>query len=114
MRPCRRPAGEIGRAPVPAELGAILDKRRERVAPLGSTQVVTRDLIDKRDDASPQCRLLYPHKRLGEREPIACCEEFGHIAGRRRLPNSLWLPRQMRCAFEEERHWDLQKVRDVL
>ena len=65
-----------------------------RVAePLGSIQVVARDLLDKLDDASPQVWLRYPHERLGEREPVARGEKFGHIGGRRRLSNSLGLPR---------------------
>jgi hypothetical protein len=38
-------------------------------APVSSYQVVARDLLDKVDDASPQF-WLYPHERLGEREPI--------------------------------------------
>ena len=74
--------------------GATLDETRERAAPpLGSIQVVARDLLDKLDDASPQPWVLYPHERLGEREPVGRGEEVGNVGGRWRLPNSLGLPR---------------------
>ena len=77
-----------------------MDETRERVAPpLGSIQVVARDLLDKFDDASPQAWLRYPHECLGEREPVARGEEFRHIGGRRRLFNSRGLPRELRLTF---------------
>ena len=61
-------------------VGATLDERL--APPLGSIQVVARDSLDKLDDASPQTYVLYPHECLGEREPVARCEELGHIGGR--------------------------------
>jgi hypothetical protein len=77
-------------------------------------KVAACDLPDKFDDASPQPWRLYPHERLSEREPVGRGEELRHISGPRRLSNSIGLPRQLRCAFEEERHRDLQDMGDVL
>src|SRR5262249_6436744 len=82
--------------------------------PLGSIQVVARHLFDKRDDAAPQSWLLYPHERLREREPVGRGEEVENVGGRWRLSNCLGLAWQVRRAFEEERHRDLQYMRDVL
>jgi hypothetical protein len=80
----------------------------------GSIQVLARDPLDKLDDALPQIYILYPRECLGEREPIACAEELGHIGGRRRLSIFLGLARQLRRTFEEERHRNLQYMGDVL
>jgi len=66
------------------------------------------------EDASPHPQVLYSHERLGELEPVGRGEEFGHIGGGRRLSNSRGLPRYVGRAFEEERHRDLQDMRDVL
>src|SRR5262245_25076331 len=79
-----------------------------------SFQVATCDLPDKFDDASPQPWRLYPHERLSEREPVGRGEELRHKSGPWRPYNSLGLSRYVRCAFEEERHRDLQDMRDVL
>src|SRR5262245_15467955 len=79
-----------------------------------SSQVVACDLLDKLDYATSQPWLLYPHERLGEREPFGRGEELKHISGRRRLFNFPGLPQYVRCTFEEERHRDLQDLRDVL
>jgi len=78
------------------------------------TQFVARDRFDKRDDASSQAWLLYFHERLGEREPVDRGEKFGHIGGQWRRSDSFGLPRQVRRAFEKERHRDLEDIRNVL
>src|SRR5262245_63247623 len=75
------------------------------------TQFVARDRFDKRDDASPQVRLLNLNERLDEHEPIYRREEVGQIGGRRSLFNFIGLDQELRRAFEEERHWDLQDMR---
>src|SRR5262245_15984841 len=75
------------------------------------TQFVARDRFDKRDDASPQVRLLNLHESLDEHEPIYRREEVGQIGGRRSLFNFIGLDQELRRAFEEERHWDLQDMR---
>jgi hypothetical protein len=65
-----------------------------RVAePLGSIQVVARNLLDKRDDASPDLWLLYAHECPREREPFGRGEEVKNVGGRRRFSNSRGLPR---------------------
>jgi hypothetical protein len=66
-------------------LGVSYAKRRGqlRAGSRGLTQFVARDRFDKRDDASPQVRLLNLHESLDEREPIYRREEVGQIAGRR-------------------------------
>ena len=70
-------------------------RRAKESRSLGSTQVVARDLLNKRklldktEDVSPQPWLLYPHERLGEREPICRCEEVRRIGGRGQISNSL-------------------------
>ena len=46
---------------------------------LASTQIVTRNLLDKVDDTSPQLWLLYLHERLGECEPVAGGEEIENV-----------------------------------
>jgi hypothetical protein len=75
--------------------GATLNETRERVAQprFNSIQIVPRELLDKLDDTSPQAWLRYPHEGLGEREPVARGEEFGHIGGRRRRSVSLGVAR---------------------
>ena len=80
----------------------------------GSSQVVARDLLDKRDDASPQAWILDPHEGLGEREPLGRGEELRHVSGPRRLYNSVRPPRYVGRALEEEWHRDLQDKRDLL
>src|SRR4029453_13246703 len=87
--------------------------RQSRTSPV-SSQVVACDLPDKLDDASPQPSRLYPHERLSEREPLGRGKELRHIGGPRRLSNPFGRPKLVWCAFEEERHCDLQDMRDVL
>src|SRR5262249_31926447 len=81
---------------------------------LTPVQVVAYDPLHKSDDASPQPWILYPHERLGERKSLGRGEELSHVTGPRRLSNSLGLRWHARRAFEEERHWDLQDMRDLL
>jgi hypothetical protein len=50
--------------------------------PLGSIQVVARNLLDKRDDASPDPWLLYAQECPRERESFGGGEEVKNVGGR--------------------------------
>jgi hypothetical protein len=76
--------------------------------------VAVRDPLDEMNDVAPELWLLDPHERLCERKSVRSGKEVSHVARRRRRALSDWRSRRRRRAFEEERYWHLQDLRDVM
>ena len=76
--------------------------------------VVVRDLLDEMNDVTAELGLIDPHERCGERKSVRSGEEVAHVARRRRRTLPDWRSRWRRRALEEERHRNLQDMRDVL
>ena len=76
--------------------------------------MVASDLLHEFDNTLLELRVFDPHEGLGEREPVPRGEKVGHIGRRRSHFRRLGYTRYTRRAFEEERHRDLQEVRDLL
>ena len=76
--------------------------------------MVDSDLLHELDDTLLELRVLDPHEGLGERESVRRGEKVGHLGRQWSHFLRLGCSRYTRRAFEEERHRDLQDVRDVL
>src|SRR5262249_52818729 len=109
--------GLLQRTPRPVKMWAKDGRLARRETATGASALAAaRDLLDEVDNAPAQLGIVDTHEGLGKRQAVRGSQKIRHVSGRRRLAHAL-RPRHAgnnRRTIEEERHRNLENVRNLL
>ena len=75
---------------------------------------LTDDFLDEADKGTPQFGVADLRERPDQFQSVGVCEKIGDVGGRRSYRALSGVARDLRGAFEEKRHRDLQNVGHLL